>query len=114
MGFKPLTMGDFWGSRLSEFYLFFSWGSRRLPKQKSASCSHSSSSLAAGKVEAAYCPICFSKLKVSESVGGQAVLVCPLHGEMRFYLDSDPLDLEAAALLTQSVAEASFKQGDIR
>lgn len=77
-----------------------------------------------GLLARVWCPICGSSLKVElvEDGSGAKRLVCPVHGEMRTFLDRDPLaavaracdgrgivDLEAGAEATAAIAEASFE-----
>ena len=44
----------------------------------------------AGLLKAVWCPVCAGKLTV-EVVEGKQVLKCAVHGEMKAYLEHDPL-----------------------
>ena len=50
----------------------------------------------AGLLKAVWCPICGCKLSV-ETVSGKRVLKCERHGEMKCYLDHDPLRVSQKA-----------------
>jgi hypothetical protein len=70
---------------------------------------------------AAWCPICGAKLSETKK-DGKTVLKCPVDGELKSFLEQDPLalakhcddlgvdELEAGAKITQAIAESSFQE----